>query len=126
MKMGKYMEKMLVEDADQFRSNYIIDEATGRAKSVGVPDEEYYNYSICGWTLLRSQIDCVGETINGVDKFFEIKTRACAPIRYDLPNYISYLDYDIWLWNGVDSSYEREIYDLIWAGFQKYSWESID
>ena len=51
---------------------------------------------------------------------FEIKTRATAPLRYDIMSYIDYLDYEIVKSKGVHSSYEREFYDLVRGGFLKY------
>lgn len=44
--------------------------------------------------MLRSQIDCK-DTDNGDQIVFEIKTRASCPIRYDVFNYLDYLDYPI-------------------------------
>jgi len=70
--------------------------------------------------LFRSQIDTRGKDENGNDIVFEIKTRAVAPLRYDLPNYIDYLDYEITKFRGKHSSFEREYYDLIRGGFLKY------
>jgi hypothetical protein len=51
---------------------------------------------------------------------FELKTRATAPLRYDIGNYIDYLDYNIVKFKGQHSSFEREFYDLIRGGFLKY------
>ena len=51
---------------------------------------------------------------------FEIKTRAVSPIRYDVYNYIDYIDYEINKLKGLENSYEREFYDLIRGGFLKY------
>ncbi len=51
---------------------------------------------------------------------YEIKTRAAAPIRYDVFNYWNYLDYKIDGYNGMMKSYEREYYDLIRGAFMKY------
>ena len=45
--------------------------------------------------MLRSQIDCMSYDANGKPYVFEIKSRACAPIRYDVENYKKYLDYEI-------------------------------
>jgi hypothetical protein len=69
--------------------------------------------------LLRSQIDCRGER-DGKDIHFEIKTRAVAPIRYDIYQYQDYLDYEVNRLQGLHSSYEREFYDLIRGAFLKY------
>lgn len=51
---------------------------------------------------------------------FELKTRATAPLRYDIVNYVDYLDYHIMKYKGHSSSFERELYDLIRGGFLKY------
>lgn len=51
---------------------------------------------------------------------FELKTRATSVMRYDISNYIDYLDYEIGKHKGQHSSYEREFYDLIRGGFLKY------
>ena len=37
-----------------------------------------------GNMLLRSQIDCRGEDADGKPIIFELKTRATAPLRYDI------------------------------------------
>ena len=70
--------------------------------------------------FLRSQIDTRGTDMNGNDMVFELKTRASAPMRYDISNYIDYLDYEIGKYRGQYASYEREFYDLIRGGFLKY------
>ena len=41
-------------------------------------------------------------------------------MRYEIYNYIDYLDYEIVKYKGKHSSYEREFYDLIRGGFLKY------
>lgn len=61
------------------------------------------NNEVC----IRSQIDCKSHDENGKPYFFEIKTRASAPIRYDLENYTNYLDYDIKYRTGSAESFER-------------------
>ena len=70
--------------------------------------------------FLRSQIDARGYDENGKPIVFELKTRATAPLRYDITNYIDYLDYEIVKAKGLHSSYEREFYDLVRGGFLKY------
>ena len=45
--------------------------------------------------MLRSQIDCMSYDKEGKPYVFEIKSRACAPIRYDIANYKDYKDYEI-------------------------------
>lgn len=62
----------------------------------------------------------MGYDANGKEIIFELKTRATAVMRYDIENYIDYLDYEIVKYKGRHSSYEREYYDLIRGGFLKY------
>lgn len=45
--------------------------------------------------LFRSQIDCHSPTLPGESKTFDLKTRATAPVRYDISNHMSYLDYKV-------------------------------
>lgn len=73
-----------------------------------------------GNLLLRSQIDCQGVDSQGREVVFELKTRATSVLRYEIFNYIDYLDYEIVKYKGKHSSYEREFYDLIRGGFLKY------
>lgn len=73
-----------------------------------------------GKMLLRSQIDTQGEDEHGNPIVFELKTRATAPIRYDITNYVDYLTYQIIKFKGLYGSFEREYYDLIRGGFLKY------
>lgn len=73
-----------------------------------------------GKMFLRSQIDTAGKDAHGNDIVFELKTRATAVMRYDIANYIDYLDYEVGKYKGRHSSYEREFYDLVRGGFLKY------
>lgn len=70
--------------------------------------------------MLRSQIDCRGIDAEGNEVVFELKTRATSVLRYEIKNYIDYLDYEINKYKGKSQSYEREFYDLIRGGFLKY------
>ena len=58
--------------------------------------KNYYRYvNVNKEITLRSQIDGKSYDKNGKPYVFEIKSRACAPIRYDVENYKKYLDYEI-------------------------------
>ena len=70
--------------------------------------------------MLRSQIDAQGIDAQGNSVVFELKTRATSVLRYEIFNYIDYLDYEIVKYKGKHSSYEREFYDLVRGGFLKY------
>lgn len=73
-----------------------------------------------GNMVVRSQIDCESTTSTGSKFVFEIKTRATAPIRYDVKNLNLYLDYKIKQRSGVVESFEREYFDLIRSILIKY------
>jgi len=117
LKMGKYMEKMIQYDADEFREITGLKPGTTPQKD---DEEDYFKYSLFNNILLRSQIDCGGIDENGNERVFEIKTRAAAVLRYDIENYIDYLGYQIIKKVGKHSSFEREYYDLIRGGFLRY------
>lgn len=105
--MGKYMEKMFTTDADFFNDHFVLDLETNKPKKVltkqmlkQLNQEDYFRYMKAGNMLLRSQIDCRGEDADGKPIVFELKTRATAPLRYDIGNYIDYLDYSIVKFKG--------------------------
>lgn len=79
-----------------------------------------FRYRKIGKLLIRSQIDCQELDELGNPFVYEIKTRACSPIRYDLENYEKYLDYKIVSRNGTTQSYELEYFDLIRSILLKY------
>jgi len=83
-------------------------------------EEDYFRYMKAGKLFLRSQIDAKGVDENGNPIVFELKTRATAPLRYDIVNYIDFLDYNIVKCKGQHTSFEREFYDLVRGGFLKY------
>ena len=127
LKMGKYMEKMFTTDAQYFNDHYVLDLASNQPriplddnKLAELKEEDYFRYMKAGKMFLRSQIDCAGEDEDGNPIVFELKTRAAAPLRYDIVNYIDFLDYQIIRNKGQHSSFEREYYDLIRGGFLKY------
>ena len=127
LKMGKYMEKMFTTDANDFNDHFVLDLKTNEPKKPLTDEmlkilnqEDYFRYMKSGKIFLRSQIDARGQDADGNDIVFELKTRATAPLRYDILNYIDYLDYSIVKFKGLHSSFEREYYDLIRGGFLKY------
>lgn len=120
MLMGKYMEKLFTTAPDEFEKRYVKAKLDKKIKFTDDDLNDYYNFIAYDKILLRSQIDCGGKDSKGNDIVYEIKTRACAPIRYDLDNYQDYLDYEVTNLLGKHSSYEREFYDLIRGAFLKY------
>ena len=127
LKMGKYMEKMLTTDWKHFNDHYVLDLKTNKPKVEMCEEErnrlrgrDYFRYMRSGKLFLRSQIDSRGEDSRGNPIVFELKTRATAVMRYDITNFIDYLDYEVGKYRGRHSSYEREFYDLVRGGFLKY------
>ena len=127
LQMGKYMEKMLTTDADYFNDHYVLDLKTNKPKKAMTEEEkkelmseDYFRYMKSGKLCLRSQIDTKGVDNEGNEIVFELKTRATSVMRYDISNYIDYLDYEVGKYTGQHSSYEREFYDLVRGGFLKY------
>jgi len=118
LKMGKYMEKLFTCSKAEFESRYV--KKDGKKPESFKDEGDYFNFVSYDKILLRSQIDCAGKDKFGNDIVFEIKTRAAAPIRYDVHNYFDYLNYEVNSLLGKHSSYEREFYDLIRGAFLKY------
>jgi len=118
LKMGKYMEKLFTNTEEEFEKKYL--KMSGDKSEIVFKEDDYFKFIGYDKILLRSQIDCGGKDKSGKDIVFEIKTRAVAPIRYDVFNYMDYLDYEVNSLHGIHSSYEREFYDLIRGAFLKY------
>ena len=57
--------------------------------------EDYFRYMKSGKMFLRSQIDTTGVDGDGNEIVFELKTRATSVMRYDISNFIDYLDYEV-------------------------------
>lgn len=119
--LGIVMETMLTTEQGEF--NRIMDPKSGITQE---EVDQILTGSRChrmrqmGNFLIRSQIDCMATTPEGEDFVFEIKTRACAPIRYDVRNYQDYLEYEINKRLGLHSSFEREYFDLVRSLIPKY------
>ncbi|GJQ08776.1 hypothetical protein GpartN1_g567.t1 [Galdieria partita] len=77
-----------------------------------------YRFSKFGNCLFRAQVDCYDPT---TDKFFDVKTRALAAIRYQIERYEDYLEKEITKTTGYEDSFERELYDMIRSVFIKYA-----
>lgn len=87
---------------------------------------------------MRSQLDCQDDRLPG-SGVFDIKTRACLPIRHDRANYLVSISqitlslprlmrkdnsqYSILKDKGAKLSFEKEYYDIVRAGMLK--WRSV-
>ena len=117
MDLGHSMERMLTMEPQQFHRKLLRGQTTG---ADALSSRQAYNYSRVGDFLLRAQLDCrhprTGEP-------FDLKTRAAAPIRWDLDNYRDHLAYRITKLYGPMFSYEREFYDMVRSVFIKYCFQ---
>lgn len=116
--LGHAMERMLTNEPEVFASKYVL----GASSAGGVEEEEsqFYHYSRVSKLLLRAQIDCRNAETGEV---FDVKTRAVAPIRYDLDNYESSRSHRLRFLRGKMDSYEREFYDMVRTVFLKYAFQ---
>jgi hypothetical protein len=72
---------------------------------------------------MRAQIDCHDPNIPGAYKSFDLKTRAIAPIRYDLPHYTQQQDRKLISLTGNELSFEREFYDMVRTSFLRFNYQ---
>uniref|UniRef100_A0A0W0EVD7 Putative RNA processing-related protein, mitochondrial RNA degradation n=1 Tax=Moniliophthora roreri TaxID=221103 RepID=A0A0W0EVD7_MONRR len=87
------------------------------------PTREAYRYSKSEKFVMRSQLDCHDNRLPGTG-VFDIKTRACMPIRMDILNFKESSGYLITKQHGLTESFEREYYDLVRSAFLKYSFQA--
>lgn len=116
LQQGKIIENMLTHPPSQFRSLFLEDRQ-------GVL-EDFHRYALINdEVMIRSQIDCV--RADDPSCYFEIKSRAVAPIRYDLTNWADYGDYELRQLRGEYESYQREYADLIRGSFLKFCYQMM-
>ena len=68
---------------------------------------------------MRSQLDCHDPRLPGTG-VFDIKTRACFPLRHDRANLEFNRTHDVYKEKGKGATFERELYDLIRSAMLKY------
>ena len=119
--MGIILEHMLTTPKEMFKKlmdpKYTL---TEQEQQELLGSSRSYRLRRFGDMFVRSQIDCESISENGEYFVFEIKTRALAPLRYDVKNISAYLDYKVDQRTGLHSSYEREYFDLIRSILIKY------
>lgn len=120
--LGHTMERMLTSSPQEFARRYVLSNVptvvdTAQDNDFD-PDEQFFHYTQADKFLLRAQIDCRNEETGHV---FDLKTRAVAPIRYDLDNYEAFIRHRLRFLHGRHDSYEREFYDMVRSVFLKYA-----
>ncbi|KAK2465232.1 hypothetical protein APHAL10511_002586 [Amanita phalloides] len=118
--MGTMLEKHLTMSPDEFTSYMRTVSATEQnADSL----KDAFRYAKSEQFVMRSQLDCQDSRLPGTG-IFDIKTRACLPIRLDLLNFEEHSGYMIRKQHGLIESFEKEYYDLIRSAFLKYSFQA--
>ncbi len=117
MELGKSWEQIVTNEEDTIK---------GMMKTAEVPADfeipDVYRYTKFQDFLLRSQLDAA-KVVDGAVKVFDIKTRACNPIRMDVHNYKWYKQFKIQRPRGAFKSWEREWYDMVRSTFIKYNFQ---
>jgi hypothetical protein len=111
LKMGKYMEMMVKQEPEEFRRRYLLSHK-GQRETFDVAIRDFYSYLKVRSLMLRSQIDARFDDGTGEMQKIEIKTRVCAPARYDPFHATEYSDYEIMKLHGHTQSYELERKDI--------------
>ncbi|KAH0586325.1 hypothetical protein H2248_007572 [Termitomyces sp. 'cryptogamus'] len=117
--MGTLLEKFLTSTPEEFAPYMRFNSPPPTAEK---QLRDAYRYSKSEKMVMRSQLDCVDSRLPGTG-VFDIKTRACVPIRMDLFNFDENSGYLIRSQTGKLESFEREYYDLIRSAFLKYSFQ---
>ncbi len=126
LELGNSIERMLTMPAEEFTERFVLHEpaetrfeaSDDGAQRPTADEEQFYHYSVASSFLMRAQIDCRDSRSGSV---FDVKTRAVAPIRYDLENYKDNETYRLHSLRGMFDSYEREFYDMVRSVFIKYA-----
>jgi len=126
MQLGHSIEHMLTMSPDDFLSRFVLSGNSSSPEMSGIStaneptfeDDQFYHYSVASSLLFRAQIDCRDAATGHV---FDVKSRAVAAIRYDLPNYLANATYRLRALRGIHDSYEREFYDMVRSVFIKYA-----
>ncbi|KXN88217.1 hypothetical protein AN958_07676 [Leucoagaricus sp. SymC.cos] len=118
--LGTMLEKFLTVPKETFegylksKEDALMTEKDGRRQA--------FRFSKSNSFIMRSQLDCYDPRLPG-SGVFDIKTRACVPIRLDIFNYEENSGYLIRRQYGKYESFEREYYDLIRSAFLKYQFQ---
>ncbi|KAF7365292.1 hypothetical protein MVEN_00401000 [Mycena venus] len=118
--LGTLLEKFLTMSKAEFTTYLRASPPLGEEEED--PMREAYRYAKSEKFVMRSQLDCVDRRLPGTG-VFDIKTRACLPVRMDILNWEENSGYLIKSAQGLMESFEREYYDLIRSAFLKYGFQ---
>ncbi|KIL67829.1 hypothetical protein M378DRAFT_177093 [Amanita muscaria Koide BX008] len=117
--MGTLLEKYLTMSPEDFTACM---RSSPPQEQVTDPTKDAFRYAKSDRFVMRSQLDCQDTRLPG-SGVFDIKTRACLPIRLDILNFEEHSGYLIRSQYGTIESFEKEYYDLIRSAFLKYSFQ---
>ncbi|KAJ3568121.1 hypothetical protein NP233_g5918 [Leucocoprinus birnbaumii] len=118
--LGTMLEKFLTMPQEKFR---LYQRSNTDAPLPEKSDKrEAFRFSKTNKFIMRSQLDCHDPRLPG-SGVFDIKTRACIPIRIDIFNFEENSGYLIRTPQGMFESFEREYYDLVRSAFLKYQFQ---
>lgn len=117
MMLGKSMEKLLTLPKDDYERYRKSDPREVSAEEREAP--EAFQFTTMGDFLMRSQLDAYDSRLPG-SGMFDLKTRACLPIRMSTTDFEPFLGYEIHSNQGEFESYEREYYDMMRSTMLKY------
>ncbi|KAJ7069855.1 mitochondrial protein Pet127-domain-containing protein [Mycena amicta] len=120
--LGTLLEKFLTTPEAEFKEFMRSSSTQSAPEAEEDPVREAYRYSKSEKFVMRSQLDCVDRRLPGTG-VFDIKTRACLPVRMDILNWEENSGYVLKFAQGLYESFEREYYDLIRSAFLKYAFQ---
>ena len=139
LRLGHSMEHLFTMEKAEFNAHFLHQpDASDASNAPAFKVRNSFLFSLANRTLMRSQLDCHAPTLlssspssdysstpssdsSSSTAVFDIKTRAVAPIRYDLAHYQQHLSYHINQAKGLLNSYEKEWYDMARTVFLKYA-----
>eukprot|EP00656_Telonema_subtile_P014937 TRINITY_DN17736_c0_g1_i1.p1 TRINITY_DN17736_c0_g1~~TRINITY_DN17736_c0_g1_i1.p1 ORF type:complete len:493 (+),score=88.96 TRINITY_DN17736_c0_g1_i1:119-1597(+) len=121
MKLGNMLEKCLTMEKSEFDKLMLNAPAEHDWRREIAAQPQTYSFLQVGDCIFRSQLDCYDKN---TDALFDLKTRATAPIRYNLADYKESLHRShLNSLQGKWFSFEREYYDLIRSKFLAFSYQ---
>ncbi|KAK0201642.1 mitochondrial protein Pet127-domain-containing protein [Desarmillaria ectypa] len=121
--MGTLLETYLTTPLPKFPTFMRTETPDFEAETTEEGIRDAFRFAKSKTFVMRSQLDCQDPRLPGTG-VFDIKTRACLPIRMDILNFKENSGYIIKQHYGVMESFEREYYDLIRSAFLKYSFQA--
>ena len=112
------LEKQLTAEDDDFL-RFLRSAPDSAVTQAERNEAEAYRFRTAGSILMRSQLDCHDPRLPGTG-VFDIKTRACHPLRHERANVEQASGQDVYRERGMGTRFERELYDLVRSAMLKF------